>query len=389
MKLLWAHDHKFFYYNEKYYSKVQFSSDFWERYLEVFEEINVLSRLYNFEREDIEHINSFNISSKKNVSFYSLNYSNSVFSLFKSKQYLEKVKCLVSQNDKVIVRMPSTIGLIVGREALKQKKDLAVELVGDPWEAYTSLNSFKGKFYAPIIYMQTKLIVKNAKQVLFVTEKKLQNRYPNKGANNINASNVNIEITPDKGIRKKYIQKKCYTIGLIGFLSEYKGIDIAIKALHILNKSKNHKYILSILGTGDKDKYYKLAEQFGVIDYIEIKTLPAGYPVIQWLDTLDIYIQPSKTEGLPRGLIEAMSRSLPAVGTNAGGIPELIENKYIIKKGDYKNLSYLIEKILSNSKLYNIAAINNFEKAKEYDSSVLKKKRYDFYKKLKEGDINE
>lgn len=122
MKLLWAHDHKFFYYNEKYYSKVQFSSDFWERYLEVFEEINVLSRLYNFEREDIEHINSFNISSKKNVSFYSLNYSNSVFSLFKSKQYLEKVKCLVSQNDKVIVRMPSTIGLIVGREALKQKK---------------------------------------------------------------------------------------------------------------------------------------------------------------------------------------------------------------------------------------------------------------------------
>lgn len=167
---------------------------------------------------------------------------------------------------------------------------------------------------------------------------------------------------------------------MIGFLSEYKGIDIAIKALHILNKSKNYKYILSILGTGDKEKYYKLAEQFGVIDYIEIKSLPAGYPVLKWLDTLDIYIQPSKTEGLPRGLIEAMSRSLPAVGTNAGGIPELIENKYLINKGDYKNLSYLIREILSNSKLYNIAATKNFEKAKEYDGSVLKKKGTNFIK---------
>ncbi|RIL88031.1 glycosyl transferase, partial [Staphylococcus cohnii] len=53
MKLLWAHDHKFFHYNDQYYSKVQFSSDFWERYLEVFEEINVLSRLYDFDNEDI------------------------------------------------------------------------------------------------------------------------------------------------------------------------------------------------------------------------------------------------------------------------------------------------------------------------------------------------
>ncbi|MFQ3853157.1 hypothetical protein [Staphylococcus parequorum] len=69
MKLLWAHDHKFFYYDEKYYSKVQFSSDFWERYLDVFEEINVISRLYKFENEDIDNLNYFNISSKKMLTF--------------------------------------------------------------------------------------------------------------------------------------------------------------------------------------------------------------------------------------------------------------------------------------------------------------------------------
>ncbi|MDG0826068.1 glycosyltransferase [Staphylococcus equorum] len=389
MKLLWAHDHKFFYYDEKYYSKVQFSSDFWERYLDVFEEINVISRLYKFENEDIDNLNYFNISSKKNVNFHSLNYSNNALNFIKDHKFLKKVKCLVSQNDKIIVRMPSTIGLIVGREALKQKKALAVELVGDPWEAYTSLNSFKGNIYAPIIYMYTKLIVKNAIQVLYVTERKLQNRYPNKGVNNVNASNVNIEVTIGREIRKEFTEKENYKIGLIGFLSEYKGIDIAIKALHNLNKSKTHKYFLSILGTGDKEKYYRLAEKFEVIDYIEIKTLPAGDPVINWLDTLDIYIQPSKTEGLPRGLIEAMSRALPAIGTNAGGIPELIEDKYIISKGDFKKLSYLIEKILSNKKIYNTTSAKNFEKAKEYDYSILNNKRYEFYKKLKEGDINE
>ena len=52
--------------------------------------------------------------------------------------------------------------------------------------------------------------------------------------------------------------------------------------------------------------------------------------VFEWLDTIDIYAQPSRQEGLPRALIEAMSRGLPAFGARTGGIPELLEPDYII-----------------------------------------------------------
>ena len=46
--------------------------------------------------------------------------------------------------------------------------------------------------------------------------------------------------------------------------------------------------------------------------------------MFEWLDDMDLYIQPSLQEGLPRAVVEAMSRGLPALGAHTGGIPELL-----------------------------------------------------------------
>ena len=44
------------------------------------------------------------------------------------------------------------------------------------------------------------------------------------------------------------------------------------------------------------------------------------------LSVCDAFVLPSRNEGMPRALMEAMSMSLPVVATNAGGIPEVVEN---------------------------------------------------------------
>lgn len=49
----------------------------------------------------------------------------------------------------------------------------------------------------------------------------------------------------------------------------------------------------------------------------------------------DIYLQPSRTEGLSLSIMEALNYSLPVIGTRVGGIPEIVhegENGYLLKR---------------------------------------------------------
>ncbi|RIN15136.1 glycosyltransferase [Mammaliicoccus vitulinus] len=388
MRLLWAHDHKFYNYENKIYSKVQFGQEFWDRYLNHIEQLSIVSRLYEMNIEDSHNIPFYNLSSRNEIRFLKAKFNGKIYN--KTNQNFEKLSLsdLVTSHEKIIVRLPSTIGNYVAMEAIRQKKDFAVELVGDPWDAFINLKSIIGKMYAPIMYMKTKYIVKRAKQVLYVTDHYLQKRYKNDGLNNTNASNVNIHMTNNE-IGKKRNDSNVINIGLIGYLSSYKGIDTAIKSLYLLNKNNEFTFNLNILGTGEKAKYIKLAKKYEMSKNINIQTLPSGPPIYQWLDNMDVYIQPSKTEGLPRGLIEAMSRGLPAVGTNVGGIPELLESKFIIKKGDYKKLAVLVYEIISNDQLYIESSQENIEKASEYDYKVLNNKRLNFYKKYIKDDFDE
>lgn len=264
---------------------------------------------------------------------------------------------------------------------------MSIELVGDPWDAYTNLPSKSAKIYATLIYWQTKKIVEKANQVLYVTKSYLQKRYPNSSSDNINASNVNIKIS--HRIPKKLEKRNKQQIGTIAFLSPYKGIDTAIEALARLNESNSTDYYLTILGTGERKQYEDLAARLGVLNFLKFKSLPSGQPVLDWLDSLDIYIQPSRTEGLPRGLVEAMSRGIPSVGSNAGGIPELLPEENVFNMGDSTQLQKKIQDLLSDEDKYFSVSQANLNKVKEYDSEYLRKKRDVFYKKFLEGEYNE
>ena len=138
-----------------------------------------------------------------------------------------------------------------------------------------------------------------------------------------------------------------YKLGLIGSLNvNFKGHGVAIKALSYL---KNKNIELHFLGAGDAKKWKKIAKKYGVEKQIFFDgTLPGGEKVYEWMDELDLYLIPSLQEGLPRALVEAMSRGCPAIGSNTGGIPELLGKKYIFGKKQAKKLANKIEDVLYN-----------------------------------------
>lgn len=384
-KILYIHDHKFVYLNDKYYSEGKFRTEVFSRYDAFNSNITVISRVIaNNKGDKLNKISNENIYFKpvKGVSF------SSVFTKYFFKNItivLQEIK----KADALIVRLPSFLGVFILLVNLFFRKKYFIELVGDPKEALiTSKNkvSLLFKCFVYIFASLNKFFIKKSDGVIYVTQYDLQQRYPTKKLQAY-ASNVEVNIKPLSLSLNKYALKdeKKIKIGLIGsFNNEYKGIDNALKAVHLL-KEQDCMVQLHILGSGKlKDHYLEMAKELEIAGQIYFDgSLSGGEAVINWLKDLDLYIQPSRTEGLPRALIEAMSVGLPAVATRVGGIPELLPDEFLVHLDDPKELAEKIEILISSQQLRYEQGKANYTKVKEYDSELLSIRRAKFWNQAK------
>lgn len=387
MKAVFAYDQKIKKIAGEYYYGHGFTRDVFNRYLEHVDELNVICRVISGSDED----RKWDVIDD-NISICEI---SSLGRLFINFSLLKKVERLIKDNDFAICRLPSIIGMLCISVCKKNNIPYVIELVGCPWDSLTNYK-FKYKLAAPIMYFLTKSAVKNSPNVLYVSNEFLQKRYPNK-YNNINCSDVELsEVSHevlDKRIEKlkKYKDKKEIVLGTIGAVGlNYKGQQFVIKAIPRLLKL-GYRVRYEIVGDGNNTKLKKLAEKCGVDEYVKFLGVVNHRDVFSWLDNIDIYIQPSLMEGLARSLIEAMSRGCPCIASTAGGNAELLDNKYIFKKGD---IDGIVDKVIDliNSDLKGVAKVN-FNKSKEYDRTVLDKKRFDFFNSIincnmKQGTMN-
>lgn len=252
---------------------------------------------------------------------------------------------------------------------------------GDPYDFLMSRGTLQGKILAPIAKYMCKKSFENSDFGHYCDEF-LFDRYPANG-DMLACSGVNIEC--DDNVLKNRINKinqmnnSKIKIGLIGHTkNSLKGIDLAIKLISELGKN----FSLEIVGRGEYHDYEKLSLDLGCSQQIKfLGTLSQGDQLFSWLDTLDIYIQPSRIEGLPRATIEAMSRACPIICSNAGALAKLINSDYIFINEDVQMFKSKIELIMREGNMIK-EANSNFQKAKTYDKSHREKKYDDFYSKV-------
>lgn len=164
--------------------------------------------------------------------------------------------------------------------------------------------------------------------------------------------------------------------------NKLKGLDVAIKALAILKK-ENVNFRLNVIGLGDPANWDALVSDYHMHNHIVFhEAVGSTEEILQWLDNMDLYIQPSRHEGLPRAMIEAMSRGLPCLGSNAGGIDELIPQSCIHKMGDYKTLEKHILQIHRDKEWFVEQATANIKTADQYVDKKLMPRRFAFYQRL-------
>ena len=181
-----------------------------------------------------------------------------------------------------------------------------------------------------------------ANSTAYVTEKILQSKYPpNPGTFTTHYSSIYLAEGDYNNSRKKYLQNSKFVITNIGSMDTfYKGQDILIRALKICI-DRGYKFQLNLVGDGLNIGFYKaLVNELKLCESVNfLGRLKSGSTVYTELDKSDLFVLPSLTEGLPRALIEAMARSLPALGSNVGGIPELLEKDYLFSPGNYHELA--------------------------------------------------
>lgn len=89
-------------------------------------------------------------------------------------------------------------------------------------------------------------------------------------------------------------------------------------------------------------------------------------------DSATVFAMPSRTEGLPRALVEAMARGLPAVGTDVGGIPELLDARWIVPPDDDRALARVLAELLADPDTWRIQSGRNLDVARGYRTDVLR-----------------
>lgn len=370
--------------DQRIWSETGSDYSFWQRYLNVFDLVEVVARI-----KDVDYIQpKYSRADVEKVTFISLPCYDGPYQYLSNAVRIDKImKNVIERSEAVLLRVPGQISNSIFRHIKNKSQPYGVEVVGDPFDVFSAgsidhpLRTFFRWWFTKKMCEQCK----NAVGASYVTENKLQQRYPN---NSFRTSYSSIDISDDVFVdnpKNRFRNRGIFKIVFVGSLEQlYKGPDILIETISKC-KLVMPKILLKIIGDG---KYrHQLEQQVQDLDLHDTVCftgqLPPGETVRREMLSADLFVLPSRTEGLPRAMIEAMACALPCIGSAVGGIPELLPLSDLVPPGDAQALADKIIEVLSDPERMRAMSARNLEKAKEYQKDILDQRRREFYLHLR------
>jgi glycosyltransferase involved in cell wall biosynthesis len=361
------------------------SLSFWTRYLAVFDSVRIVARVRNVPVPP----EGFRLVSGPNVTFAAVpDYLGPEQYLLRSASVAAATAKAVQNGDAVILRVPGRIGTCVESHLLKMRRPYGVEVVGDPYDVFAPggvshpLRPFFRWWFARNLRRQCAATCAAA----YVTEYALQRRYPpGPAAFATNCSDVELPPAAFVNVPRTSMPNGYARLIFIGSLAQlYKAPDVLIDAVgdcvrHGLNIG------LVLVGSGPfRLKVESRAAVLGLGTRVQFRgQLTTPEAVRAELDQSHLFVLPSRVEGLPRAMIEAMARAMPCLGSTVGGIPELIPEEDLVPPGDAPALARKIREIITDPVRMARMSARNLAKAREYSDAALTSRRKAFYQHLR------
>jgi len=292
----------------------------------------------------------------------------------------------IALSDAIIVRVPTQLGTLAAFEAAKQNKPVLVEMVGDPDTSYR----YQGKnplyhILADWETIQLRKVINKASAVSYVSKIFLQTKYPAKpGINTDNISSIRLDESDITHPREYLVTPSPWKIIYVANFIPYKRHEDLIR---VCGKLIQDGYDLELHLVGDgitKEKSMTLSSELDLTDHIYFHGhISEKEKIYSLLDDCDLFVIPSATEGLPRSVLEAMARGLPVLGSEVGGIPEIVRDADLFQVGDIEGIyDQIKEKYSSPHQLSDMSKFS-IKTAQEYTNDILSDKRRNLYKKFR------
>ena len=176
-------------------------------------------------------------------------------------------------------------------------------------------------------------------------------------AERLRASNKNISIIPngfdvnELPLKEKVVEKR---IVCAARLSWEKGIEYLITAVAEIKKIYPNAHLV-LAGDGpEKEKIQGLVEKLGLADSVFFKGFLPHRDALKEISQGEVFVCPSLAEGLGNVFLEGQACGTPVIGTNVGGIPDIIQdgfNGLLIQPKNSQAITEAIIKIFSDKNL--------------------------------------
>ncbi|NIK28605.1 glycosyltransferase involved in cell wall biosynthesis [Thalassobacillus devorans] len=152
-----------------------------------------------------------------------------------------------------------------------------------------------------------------------------------------------------------------FNLLVFGSIKGYKGIDILIKALPLIEEKLRERIKVTIAGTGKEEEINRLkllANKLKVSNFIiwDLRFIPEE-EVASHFKSASLVVMPYRTIDQSGVLMTAIGFNVPVIATKIGGIPETIENNVhgqLIPANNPEALALSLSKVLINNQLLDL-----------------------------------
>jgi glycosyltransferase involved in cell wall biosynthesis len=366
------------------WTQTQFPYSFWTRYLEVFDEVNVVARV-----RPVDNVTSdYKRVDGKNVSVSAIPYYVGPWQYLKrSPEVKRAARNAVGSQDAVMLRPSSTIVDCIAPLLQSTGHPYGVEVVSDPYDTFSpgSIKHPLRPFFRWLAPRKLRHQCANANAAAYVTEFALQRRYP-PSPKAFATHFSDVQLPPFLSTPRSAKVDGQFTLVAVGTLAQlYKAPDILLEAVAVCIQQGLDLKLLWIGDGKHKTELEQRVQQLNLSDRIHfLGQLASGDAIQKQLDRADLFVLASYQEGLPRATIEAMARGLPCIGSTVGGFPELLADEDLVCPGDISALAAKIREVVSDPERMVQMSARNLLKAQDYDGEGLRKRRLEYYRYVRQ-----
>jgi glycosyltransferase involved in cell wall biosynthesis len=164
-------------------------------------------------------------------------------------------------------------------------------------------------------------------------------------------------VTVPNGVDTDYWGARCesrrggHHLVSVGRLSKEKGYDVLLRSIRLLAE-EHMRVSVSIIGEGPERVYLSsLIAELGLEEVVTLTGMLNSESIRKHFGTASIFVLPSRSEGMPLALLEAMAAGLAIISTNVGGIPNVVfhkRNGLLVEPDDPKALASAISCLLES-----------------------------------------